>query len=91
MSQKTVKTERTSTGLRNTLFDTLDLFLNGKIDAVQAKTTAKLADSLLKSIALDMEHKRLVQQMITEKGPEKALSDMNLNIVMGNLIEHKAD
>jgi hypothetical protein len=77
------RTTRTSEGLRATLFETLDNFINGKIDATEAKTIAKLSDSLLKSIALDMEYKRLVNDMISQRGPEKALANMNLNIVMG--------
>jgi len=63
------------------LFNTLDAFLSGEIDAVQAKTTAKLADSILKSVAIDLEHKRLVQEIARNEGP-KAVADLNLNILM---------
>ena len=79
------KTTRTSEGLRATLFDTLDRFVNGQIDAIEAKTIAKLSDSLLKSVSLDMEYKRMMNDLIATKGPEKAIADMNLNIVMGDV------
>jgi len=86
-TENPVKTTRTSEGLRATLFDTLDRFINGQIDATEAKTIAKLSDSLLKSVSLDMEYKRMINDMITTKGPDRAIADMNLNIVMGKITE----
>jgi len=55
--------------------------LNGKIDAQSAKTVAKLADSLLKSVAVDLEYKRLVSDMVKAEGPQ-AVADLGLNIKM---------
>ena len=75
------KTTRTSEGLRNTLFETLDSFLKGDIDAAHAKTVAKIADSLLKSVAIDLEYKRLVEDIGTKRGPQ-AVASLNLNIEM---------
>lgn len=74
-------TTRTSEGLRGTLFDALDNFINGKIDSVSAKTVAKLADSLLKSVAIDLEHKRLVSDLARTEGPQ-AVAALRLNIKM---------
>lgn len=74
-------TLRTSEGLRKTLFTTLDKFINGEIDAISAKTVAKLADSLLKSVAVDLEHKRLVSELTKADGPQ-AIAALNLNILM---------
>lgn len=74
-------TERTSEGLRSTLFDTLDMFLKGEIDAEQAKTVSKIADTLLKSVAVDIEHKKLVLETARTRG-EQAVADLNLNIIM---------
>ena len=74
-------TTRTSEGLRSTLFDTLDKFLSGQIDVQQAKTVAKLADSLLKSVAVDLEYKRLVHDIGAREGPQ-AVANLNLNILM---------
>ena len=76
--------KRTSEGLRSVLFDTLDKFISGEIDSVQAKTVAKLGDSLLKSVAIDLEHKRLMLDLIKDQDPHspKTLANMNLDIIM---------
>lgn len=74
-------TTRTSEGLRSTLFDTLDKFINGQLDAISAKTVAKLADSLLKSVAIDLEHKRLVSDLARTEGPQ-SVAALRLNIKM---------
>lgn len=75
------RTTRTSEGLRSTLFDTLDDFMSGKVDAEHAKTVAKLADSLLKSVAVDLEHKKLHREILRVEG-NRAVANMDLNIVM---------
>lgn len=74
-------TTRTSAGLRSTLFDTLDKFINGQLDAISAKTVAKLADSLLKSVAIDLEHKRLITDLARNEGPQ-SVAALRLNIKM---------
>lgn len=75
---------RTSDGLRRILFDTLDQFLDSKITAVDAKTVAKLADSILKSAAVDLEHKRLVRELISDAAApsDKAIASLGLNMVL---------
>lgn len=74
-------TTRTSEGLRSTLFDTLDAFMNNEIDAVHAKTVAKLADSLLKSVSIDLEYKRLITDL-AKPNESGSVADLNLNIKM---------
>lgn len=75
---------RTSEGLRRILFDTLDKFLVSDITATDAKTVAKLSDSILKSAAVDLEHKRLVRDMLQDSTQpnEKGVANMGLNIVL---------
>lgn len=77
-------TTRTSEGLRKTLFDTLDRFLNQEVTAQDAKVIAKLADSVLKSASIDLEHKRLVRELLQESTEphDKALAKMGLNIIL---------
>ena len=77
-------TTRTSEGLRKTLFDTLDKFLNQEVTAQDAKVIAKLSDSILKSAAIDLEHKRLVRELLQESTEphDKALAKMGLNIIL---------
>ncbi len=79
-------TTRTSEGLRSTLFDTLDKFINGEIDSQSAKVVAKLADSLLKSVAIDLEHKRLISDLTRAEGPQ-AVANLHLNVVMAPSLE----
>lgn len=78
------RTTRTSEGLRRILFDTLDKFLDSQMTALDAKTVAKLADSILKSAAVDLEHKRLVRDMLQDSTQpnEKGIANMGLNMVL---------
>ena len=78
------QTTRTSEGLRRILFDTLDKFLASEMTAIDAKTVAKLADSILKSAAVDLEHKRLVRDMLQDSTQpnEKGIANMGLNMVL---------
>lgn len=55
--------------------------MKGEIDAVHAKTVAKIADSLLKSVAIDLEHKRLMGDLLRTEGPQ-AVAALRLNIKM---------
>lgn len=73
---------RSSDGLRKTLFETLEKFVNGEIDAIQAKTVAKVADSILKSAAIDLEYQRLVRELAHENGGNKAIADLHLNVLL---------
>lgn len=76
--------QRTSEGLRNTLFKTLESFLLGEIDANHAKTVAKLCDSISKSAVVDIEHKKLVLEQsrrVVENGP-RAVADLGLNLML---------
>ena len=73
---------RTSDGLRRTLFDTLQDFVDGKIDVAQAKTIAKVADSILKSAAIDLEYQRLVRELAREDGGNKEIADLHLNVLL---------
>ena len=51
---------RSSVGLREVLFDTLEAFVDGRISATHAKTVSKVADSILKSAALDLGYQSLI-------------------------------
>lgn len=69
---------RSTEGLRSTLLDTLEDFINGKIDHVHAKTVAKLCDSVNKSLQIDIEAARFVRE--TSAGG--AIADLNLNTLL---------
>ncbi len=76
-AQNTKVITRSSEGLRNTLLDTLESFINGDIDHIHAKTVAKLCDSVNKSLTLDLEAARFVR----ETGSQ-SVADLNLNILL---------
>lgn len=79
---KTEKTvQRSSNGLRETLFDTLDSLIMGEIEVAEAKTRAKVADSILKSVALDLEYQRLVREIAATDGT-KASENLKLDVVL---------
>lgn len=75
------RTVRTSEGLRSRLFDTLDDFVVGHIDSTTAKTITKIADSLIKSVAVDIEYKRLVKDL-ARSDVLQDIADLKLNIAM---------
>lgn len=60
------------------MLDTLEDFINGKIDHVHAKTVAKLCDSVNKSLQIDIEAARFVRE--TSAGG--AIADLNLNTLL---------
>lgn len=73
---------RSSDGLRKTLFETLEKFVSGEIDAIQAKTVAKVANAILRSAAIDMEYQHLVRELAHENGGNKAIADLRLNVLL---------
>ena len=75
--QNTKAITRSSEGLRNTLLDTLEAFINGDIDHIHAKTVAKLCDSVNKSLTLDLEAARFVRETGTQ-----SVADLHLNIAL---------
>ena len=75
--QSTKAITRSSEGLRSTLLDALESFINGDIDHVHAKTVAKLCDSVNKSLTLDLEAARFVR----ETGAQ-SVADLGLNMLL---------
>lgn len=76
-AQNTKGITRSSEGLRSTLLDTLESFINGEVDHIHAKTVAKLCDSVNKSLTLDLEAARFVR----ETGSQ-SVADLNLNVML---------
>lgn len=89
---KDKKTQRTSEGLRSVLFEALDDFINGKIDHIHAKTVARVSDVILKSVAIDIEHKKLIRDLgkKVENG-DKCVANLNLNVMLTPSIINKED
>lgn len=58
MKNKEFKTIRTSSGLRDALFDELDLLRNGKSDSGRASAVSKLAVQIINSARMEVEFQR---------------------------------
>lgn len=50
---------RTSAGLRDVLFDSIDKLRNGDIESAEASSIAKLAAAICKTVSLEIEVARL--------------------------------
>lgn len=55
-----VKTVRTTRGLRDMLFDEIDLLRNGQSNAQKASAVAKLTTNVINSVRLDLDYQRFV-------------------------------
>ena len=75
---------RTTTGIRDFLFDEMERLANGQIDSERLKIMAKAGDTILKSAALDITAQKMIHNMKNEKGQPKAVADMNLNIMLSD-------
>lgn len=74
--QEIENTIRTSNGLRDSLFQEIDLLRRGKSNPSKARAVAALASQILQSVKLEIEMHRYVTQHEFEKLPE--LPDMRL-------------
>jgi hypothetical protein len=75
---------RTSEGLRNILFSTLESYLSDEIDAERARTIVRVSDALMKSVAVDLEHTKVsiaLETLAMRSGTDRQLK---LNTVMGS-------
>lgn len=79
-----MKVKRTTEGLRNALFDELDNFLSGKVDAAHVNTVTRATGAILSVIAKDIQYAQLINDMNRNKEPSKQLSDLRLNILLGD-------
>jgi hypothetical protein len=55
--------ERTSEGLRDTLFDAMDRLLSGSMDAAEAKAVCGISQSICDTVRLEMEARRLQESL----------------------------
>lgn len=52
--------EKTTEGLRDMLFDEIELLRTGKIDSARARTTANLAKQIIESIRVQVQFQRVI-------------------------------
>lgn len=77
-------TERTSSGLRETLFTELDNFLNGKVDAEHARAVSKLSGGIIATISKDLQAAELIYKIRRVDNKEFTINDLGLNLMLGN-------
>lgn len=56
------KYERTTEGLRDMLFDEVDLLRAGKIDSARARATANIARQIIESVRVQVQFQRVVNE-----------------------------
>ena len=76
MTTITTMVERSSQGLREVLFAELDALRNGTIEPARAHATAKLAQQILSSVAIELAAARSFKQV-----PGEARTLPNLKLV----------
>ena len=76
------KAVRTTEGMRDLLFDELDRFLSGAVDETHVKAVTQITGSILKTVVVDLEAKRMIEKMNTGRDQNKAIGDLNLNIML---------
>lgn len=63
MSESQPKSERTTAALRELLFEQIEGVRDGSVDAHKASAVAKLAQTLLKSLEVEMHYLELRQEL----------------------------
>lgn len=80
-----MKMERTTTGLRDLLFDELENFMHGRVTHDHVTTTTKISNSILATVSKDLEAAKLAHAMSSNNGNQpKAIADLGLNIMLSN-------
>lgn len=74
--------KRSTEGLRDMLFNELDLFLDGKVDSDHVKSVTRITGSILATVAKDLEAKRLLMDMNYGKDQPRAIADIGLNLML---------
>ena len=74
----TKTTKRTTSGLREVLFDQIDGLLSGKITPQQAKAVSGLASQVVSVTRLEMEAARFISDGRMTEGSTKKLIDVSL-------------
>jgi hypothetical protein len=76
----TTPTVRTSAGLRNALFDELDMLRNGETNPAKANAVAKLADQVIATVKMELD----VQKHIAKYKPENKEAQLISPVTLGS-------
>jgi len=83
MSKKTNYTtiNRSTTGIRDFLFDEMERLANGQSDVERLKAMSKAGDTILKSAVVDITVRKMLNEERRDGNP-KAVADLNLNLML---------
>ena len=81
--------DRTTEGIRDFIFDEMERLANGQSDIDRLKAMSKASDTILKSAALDITMRKLVNDEKKNGGP-KEVADMNLNLKLSGQTTHNS-
>lgn len=76
--------KRSTEGLRETLFETLEQFRAGTVDATHVKAVTSVTNAILATVAKDLEAARLLADLQDPNKP-KALEQFRLSLPLGAL------
>lgn len=83
-----VTINRSTTGIRDFIFDEMERLANGQSDVERLKAMSKAGDTILKSAALDISVKKMINEQSQGRDQPKAVADMNLNIMLSDQVKH---
>jgi len=86
MSKKPIEspakmTQRTSAGLRGSLFDELDGLRKGTINATRANAVAKLASTIIETVRVELDVAKYAER--NKLSPDRAVRALNTAIELG--------
>lgn len=77
-NQSEMPMDRTSAGLRNALFDEIDMIRSGSSNPARARALATLANTCLKSVLVEIEYHKYVNDITNKKAGIAQLGSLEL-------------
>ena len=79
------KITRTTEGLRETLLNELEDYINGLNTAERMDTVTKTVSVVCKTLIVDLEAKKMLQKINVGNDEPKAIADLNLNLTLQHI------
>ncbi|MEY2875861.1 MAG: hypothetical protein RLZZ373_3232 [Pseudomonadota bacterium] len=81
------KITRSTSGMRDIMFDTLEKFLNGEVDANHVGAVNKTVATICQTVGMDLAASKLLSDMrksgeLIPPGAPKSVADLNLNLML---------
>ena len=78
------KITRTTEGLRETLLNELEDYINGMNTTERMETVSKAANAVCKTLVVDLEAKKMMTRMNEGQDKPKSIADLNLNLSLSH-------